>query len=197
LDVCVAGRWWGRKESGRILLGLHDLGEDSSSWEGVSTYLSERTSLLSLDLPGCGESSRLPEGCTYNQTDLVLGVRRWKRGLGLEGRRVVALGRGDLGSELAFLYGSLYPEEVVNVVCLGDPPTGYSDPDEAIQEMASRIDSLLRVPPSRPDPRLLLGPVDLYTTRQILSLPSPPALHVLPNLPNPDLASIIERISLS
>src|SRR4051812_43794632 len=49
---------WTETGSGRPLIVLHGLGDSHHSWRAVTTILSERYRVYSLDLAGCGLSAR-------------------------------------------------------------------------------------------------------------------------------------------
>jgi len=72
-----------RRGSGPPLVLLHGLGHHRHGWLPVLDLLAERHDVITVDLPGFGDSPPLPYGTPYNVETLGRAVREFWTGLGL------------------------------------------------------------------------------------------------------------------
>lgn len=66
----LAGKWYGPKDK-RPIVGLHGWQDNAGTFDNLAPLLPSHLSFLSLDLPGHGLSSWLPEGCSYHSSDHI------------------------------------------------------------------------------------------------------------------------------
>lgn len=96
---------------GETLLLLHGFGADKSNWVRVAKYLTPHFRIIAPDLPGFGQSSKLP-GERYGIDDQVERVHALARALALDSFHV---GGNSMGGEIAGVYAARYPAEVKSV----------------------------------------------------------------------------------
>ena len=106
----LAGKWWGPRDK-RPLLALHGFGDNAASFDRLASSLGD-VSVLALDLPGHGYSSRLPApaGQLPDQLQLLATLRRVHRSLGWTQLSLMGHSTGDA---LALMYSAMYPSEVI------------------------------------------------------------------------------------
>jgi len=66
-----------REGNGEPLLLLHGLGSDLCVWDPVMPALTERYSVVALDLPGFGHSEPLPDGLVPTPAALAATIGQW------------------------------------------------------------------------------------------------------------------------
>lgn len=71
----IAGKWYGPKDV-RPILFIHGFNDNCGTFDRLIPLLPSRGSYLAIDLPGCGLSSRSPNGMMYHVTDLALIILR-------------------------------------------------------------------------------------------------------------------------
>ncbi|EAT44102.1 AAEL004487-PA [Aedes aegypti] len=69
----IAGKWYGSKDV-RPILFIHGFNDNCGTFDRLIPLLPSRGSYLAIDLPGCGLSSRTPNGMMYHVSDLVLVI---------------------------------------------------------------------------------------------------------------------------
>ncbi|XP_049282731.1 probable serine hydrolase [Anopheles funestus] len=104
----IAGKWWGPRNV-RPVVTLHGWQDNAGTFDRLIPLLPKHMSFLSLDLPGHGLSSRIPDGMTYHTLDNtfalfhVMREYHWKK-LSLMGH--------SMGSILSFLFAATFPDKV-------------------------------------------------------------------------------------
>lgn len=112
----ISGKWWGSKDV-QPILAIHGHEHNAGSFDTLAPLLvDEDISILSIDLPGHGFSSRLPSGlCYYQVWDGVIWLRRiadyfkWKQ---------ISIMGHSLGGAIGFLYAAIFPNEVYKYISL-------------------------------------------------------------------------------
>lgn len=91
-----------RRGAGEPVVLLHGIGHHWQAWEPVLSVLAASHEVIALDLPGFGASPALPEGCSYDLSDVVPLLAGTFTALGLERPHVVG---NSLGGLLALALG--------------------------------------------------------------------------------------------
>jgi pimeloyl-ACP methyl ester carboxylesterase len=79
-----------RRGHGDPLILLHSLGGSLVQWSPVMDRLAAEREVIAIDLPGFGESPRLPEGIAPRAANLATAVLDFYDALGIEGKPAVA-----------------------------------------------------------------------------------------------------------
>jgi pimeloyl-ACP methyl ester carboxylesterase len=95
-----------RSGSGAPVVLLHALGSASPAWEPVVPALSQRFDVLAVDLPGFGESDRLPVSITPTPAALAAAVARTLDAKGIDEPHVVG---NSLGGWVALELAAIKP----------------------------------------------------------------------------------------
>lgn len=103
----ISGKWWGRTDV-KPLLGLHGWQDNAGTYDTLIPLLPDSISVLAIDIPGHGLSSWYPSSVYYNSLQGLLSVRRIVKYFKWDS--VSILGH-SMGSELGFLYASVFPDE--------------------------------------------------------------------------------------
>ncbi|XP_018319173.1 probable serine hydrolase [Agrilus planipennis] len=110
----IAAKWWGSQNE-RPILSCHGWQDNSGTFDRLIPYLPSDVSLLAIDFPGHGYSSRLPLGMWYNGMDYIVVLERivdyfkWPK---------VSLMGHSLGAIQSYLYSVLFPERIEFLICL-------------------------------------------------------------------------------
>jgi pimeloyl-ACP methyl ester carboxylesterase len=92
LRAVVGAAWLNHVRMGRgePLVLLHSLGGSLVQWSPVMDRLAAEREVIAVDMPGFGESPRLPEGIQPRAAHLATAVLDFYDALGIEGRPAVA-----------------------------------------------------------------------------------------------------------
>ncbi|XP_046390016.1 probable serine hydrolase [Ischnura elegans] len=137
----ISGKWWGRTDI-QPLLGLHGWQDNAGTFDGVAPFLPDHISLFAIDFPGHGLSSWYPSSICYNTMQELLTIRRIVKHMGWE--RVSLLGH-SMGSEIAFLYASVYPEETETLIGLDLAKPVTAKPQRVLQKAGSIVEKVLQM----------------------------------------------------
>jgi pimeloyl-ACP methyl ester carboxylesterase len=85
-----------RRGTGEPVVLLHGIGHHWQAWEPVLSILAASHEVVALDLPGFGASPALPEGWSYELSDVVPLLAQTFHALGLERPHVVGNSLGGL-----------------------------------------------------------------------------------------------------
>ncbi|MEV7990810.1 alpha/beta fold hydrolase [Streptomyces sp. NPDC086077] len=91
-----------RVGSGEPLVLLHGIGHHRQVWDPVVPVLAVERDVISVDLPGCGESPALPDGLTHDLPTMTSVLAALCEALGLERPHVAG---NSLGGLLALQLG--------------------------------------------------------------------------------------------
>ncbi|MFD7436813.1 alpha/beta fold hydrolase [Streptomyces sp. NPDC059861] len=91
-----------RVGSGEPLVLLHGIGHHRQVWDPVVPVLAVERDVISVDLPGCGESPALPDGLTHDLPTMASVLAALCEALGLERPHVAG---NSLGGLLALQLG--------------------------------------------------------------------------------------------
>lgn len=99
---------------GDIILLIHGFGGDKDNWTRMAPYLKSKFQLIAPDLPGFGESDRLPEE-RYSISDQVARVREFKEALGIKKFHLVG---NSMGGSIAATYALKFPDDLLSLILI-------------------------------------------------------------------------------
>jgi pimeloyl-ACP methyl ester carboxylesterase len=105
----------GRGEETLVL--LHGIFAEKDHWVDFARPLTGRYRVIAPDLPGFGESGRLPNQ-TYDYAAQTVRLKEWLDALGLDR---VHLAGNSMGGTIAVLFAIAYPQRVASVALIGAP----------------------------------------------------------------------------
>lgn len=97
--------------TGESILLVHGFGGDKDNWTRFSKYLTDKYHVVSLDLPGFGESSRIPEE-SYSIDAQIKRLHQFAEKIGMKKYHIVG---NSMGGCIAGVYGAEYPSEVLSI----------------------------------------------------------------------------------
>lgn len=103
--------------SGQTLVLLHGIFAEKDHWVDFARPLTPHYRVLAPDLPGFGESTRLPD----QDYGYAAQIERLKDFLDHVGVQRVHLGGSSMGGTIAALFAIRYPERVASVALIGAP----------------------------------------------------------------------------
>lgn len=111
----IAGKRWGN-QPGQPILALHGLFDNAASFDKLVPLLKLRQPILAIDIPGFGKSSNPPPGLSPHFLEIIVWLRylikyifRWEK---------VTFLSHSFGSNLAFTYSGIFPNEVDKYVSI-------------------------------------------------------------------------------
>lgn len=104
----VSGKWWGPKDV-RPILGLHGWQDNAGTFDTLAPLLPKHVGLLSIDLPGHGFSSRLPDGMFYSAIDNIHVIRTIMKEYNWEKVSIMA---HSMSSIIGFIFAGLFPDKI-------------------------------------------------------------------------------------
>lgn len=111
--------------NGETILLIHGYGGDKDNWTRFAKYLTPKYHVIALDLPGFGQSSRIPES-SYDIESQVIRLNRFTEVIGL---KEFHLAGNSMGGQIAGTYGAKYPRRVASVALLA--PGGIISPQKS------------------------------------------------------------------
>lgn len=115
--------------SGETLVLLHGIFAEKDHWVDFARPLTGRYHVIVPDLPGYGESSRLPDQ-TYHYASQTQRLEALLDALGL---RRVHLAGNSMGGTIAALFAIAHPERVASVALIG-APHGIHTPQPSVMD---------------------------------------------------------------
>ncbi|XP_055309654.1 serine hydrolase-like protein isoform X2 [Sitodiplosis mosellana] len=112
----VAGKWYGSENTRPIVL-VHGWQDNAGSFDKLIPLLlnGPNRSYLSIDLPGHGLSSRLPDGILYTSTNSINVLNIIRRHFKWD---QMSFCSHSLGAHISSLFAALYPERCDLLICL-------------------------------------------------------------------------------
>ncbi|XP_055843596.1 probable serine hydrolase [Episyrphus balteatus] len=135
----ISGKWYGPQDI-RPILGLHGWLDNAGTFDNLVPLLAPNVAFLSIDLPGHGLSSRLPDGCYYNVIDNLVVIRmimnqyQWKK---------VSLIGHSMSGIIAFLFAAIFPDKTESIISIDALKPHMRSAEKAISSMASRLEEFL------------------------------------------------------
>jgi pimeloyl-ACP methyl ester carboxylesterase len=121
----------GGPADGPVLLLLHGFGGDKNNWMRMARPLTERYRVIVPDLPGFGESTRLPNA-TYDLVTQAERIDAFTRALSLPPHHVAG---NSMGGNLAGAYAVRFPDRTASVAFIAN--AGIKSPKES--ELSARL----------------------------------------------------------
>jgi abhydrolase domain-containing protein 6 len=146
-------------ESQETALTIHGFGGDKDHFTRFARYLTNDFHIISPDLPGFGENSRIA-GENYSIKSQVARLHEFTQALGL--KRYHILGN-SMGGSLAGVYAATYPDEVTSVTLFDNAGVKGPEPSELYQLVSA----------GKPNP-LLVGSVEDFDNLMKFSFVNPP-----------------------
>ncbi|XP_012157269.1 probable serine hydrolase isoform X1 [Ceratitis capitata] len=136
----LSGKWYGPQDV-QPILGLHGWQDNAGTFDLLVPLLSPDVAFLSIDLPGHGLSSRLPDGCYYNVTDnlyvilIIMKQYKWSK---------VSIVGHSMSSIIGFVFAAIFPDKVNMVIGLDALKPHQRPPTNTIRTMETRMDEFLK-----------------------------------------------------
>jgi pimeloyl-ACP methyl ester carboxylesterase len=116
---------------GETLVLLHGIFAEKDHWVDFARPLTPHFRVLAPDLPGFGESTRLPDK-DYSYAEQVVLLKEFLDHLGV---RRAHLGGSSMGGTIATLFAIRYPERVASVALIGAPHGLHTPQPSAMDPM--------------------------------------------------------------
>jgi pimeloyl-ACP methyl ester carboxylesterase len=145
--------------SEETLLTIHGFGGDKDHWTRFAKYITQDYRVVSPDLPGFGENSRIP-GESYSIKSQVSRLHEFASTLGLKKYHILG---NSMGGSIAGVYAATYPEEVITVTLFDN--AGVEGPEQS--ELYKMVKE------GKPNP-LLVGSVEDFDRLMKFSFVNPP-----------------------
>lgn len=135
----VAGRWYGKTNT-RPILAMHGWLDNQGTWDTLIPLMPPHIGVIAIDLPGHGESSRLPNGIVYHaHTYMTVIIRvmhhyNWNK---------ISLMAHSMSSAIAFVFAACYPDRVDMLIQLDNFHPKYSSPEYIMYIYKTTIESFL------------------------------------------------------
>ncbi|XP_055376274.1 probable serine hydrolase [Condylostylus longicornis] len=135
----VSGKWYGPKHI-RPIVGLHGWQDNSGTFDTLAPLLPQNVAFLSIDLPGHGLSSRLPDGMWYDSAvnlqvlHLLMKEYNWDK---------ISIIGHSMSSIASFIFSALFPEKVEMVVGLDALKPHIRSNDKVVETMRNRMKNFI------------------------------------------------------
>ncbi|MFW7377425.1 MAG: alpha/beta fold hydrolase [Oligoflexus sp.] len=131
--------------SSPLTVCLHGWLDNSYSFKPLSEHL-HQIHLLSIDLPGHGESDRIPPGQTYDFHQYLVWL--YELQVATEASEIRLIGH-SMGAAIASLYAGVFPEKVSSLVLIDGLGPLSIDESEGPKRMRTHIESWCHRKPAR------------------------------------------------
>ncbi|XP_037936059.1 probable serine hydrolase [Teleopsis dalmanni] len=136
----ISGKWYG-PQTVQPILGLHGWQDNAGTYDLLVPLFPPEVAFLSIDLPGHGLSSRLPDGCYYNTVDNLYIIRiimkqyKWEK---------VSIIGHSMSAIIGFLFAAVFPDKVDMVIAIDALKPHQRPYSSVIRTMETRMDEFLR-----------------------------------------------------
>uniref|UniRef100_A0A8D9F3H3 Probable serine hydrolase n=1 Tax=Cacopsylla melanoneura TaxID=428564 RepID=A0A8D9F3H3_9HEMI len=141
----VRGKLWGSKLSKdkEPIIAMHGWLDNAGTFDHLLPYVTDKVSVLCLDLPGHGLSSHYPRGLRYDSLfDNVVLLRRIMNHFGW--KRISLMGH-SMGCNISFIFTALYPKDVNYIIALDSiAPLGFETDSEFVDYQADNLLKFIR-----------------------------------------------------
>jgi len=124
------------------VLAFHGWMDNANTFDPLVKLLPAHLSILAIDLPGHGLSSRYPPGSVYHNTEDVIAIRRMVKQQNWN-KKLVLMGH-SLGSIYTFLYAAIFPDEVERYIGFDMIKPPNIKIDKLIGDTGNDIDKFLK-----------------------------------------------------
>uniref|UniRef100_A0A8D8XB62 Probable serine hydrolase n=1 Tax=Cacopsylla melanoneura TaxID=428564 RepID=A0A8D8XB62_9HEMI len=136
----IRGKLWGSKLSKdkEPIIAMHGWLDNAGTFDHLLPYVTDKVSVLCLDLPGHGLSSHYPRGLRYDSLfDNVVLLRRIMNHFGW--KRISLMGH-SMGCNISFIFTALYPKDVNYIIALDSiAPLGFETDSEFVDYQADNL----------------------------------------------------------
>lgn len=136
--------------SGSAVVLLHGFGASKDLWTAVAKHLTPEYRVIALDIPGFGESSKLPSE-SYDAASQIERIHAFVRALGLSRYH---LGGQSMGGSIAAAYAARYSKEVMSLLIAS--AGGVESPEKSELEIRLERGENVLLPASEEDLEALL-----------------------------------------
>lgn len=137
----IAGKWYGPKHI-RPILGMHGWQDNAGTFDTLAPLLPPHVSFLSIDAPGHGLSSWLPNGVMYHSIDYVQLVLRimeeynWSK---------VSIMGHSMSSINGFVFSALFPDKVDMFIGLDVLKPPIRNPKQIVNALSERLEGSMKL----------------------------------------------------
>ncbi len=119
--------------TGDPLILIHGFGADKDNWTRIGKFLTPHFRVIAPDLPGFGESSKVP-GDKYTIKDQALFIKRFAKKMNLSSFH---MGGSSMGGNIAGHYAFLFQEDLKSLFLIAPGGVFSSEPSQ-MHEMLGR-----------------------------------------------------------
>ena len=101
-------------KGGDPILLVHGFGGDKDNWTRMVPSLGTKLKAISPDMPGFGESNRLPDE-NYSISEQVKRLKKFTEKLGLKKFHIAG---NSMGGSISAYYASQYPDEIISLILI-------------------------------------------------------------------------------
>lgn len=137
-----SGKWWGPKDC-QPVIAIHGWQDNAGSFDKLAPLITKRNySILAIDLPGHGLSSKYHKGQFYYIFwDGIHLLRRIVKHFNWE--KITIIGH-SLGGAIAFLYAAAFPNDIVKYVSIDIASPAVRDPAKISKVLGDAVDKFLK-----------------------------------------------------
>lgn len=135
----VSGKWYGPKDI-RPIVGLHGWQDNAGTFDTLAPLLPQHVGFLSIDLPGHGLSSKLPNGMTYHSIDYVTFCLTLMRHYKWEKISIIAHSMSAVNS---YIFTALFPEKIDMLVGLDILKPLMMNPTKLVTALSERLHGVM------------------------------------------------------
>lgn len=136
----LAGKWYG-PQNVQPILGLHGWQDNAGTFDLLVPLLPPDVAFLSVDLPGHGLSSRLPDGCYYNTIDNLYVIRVIMKQYKWEKLSLIA---HSMSSIIGFVFAAVFPDKIDMFIGIDALKPHQRPFPSVVRTMETRMDEFLR-----------------------------------------------------
>lgn len=141
-SIFFKGKWWGSRDK-QPIIAIHGWQDNAGSFDKLAPLLIRRGySILAIDLPGHGLSSKYPKGQFYyifwdglHVLRRIVKYFKWEK--------ITILGH-SLGGAIAFLYASAFPNDVNKYISIDIASPAVRDPKKMSKILGDCVDKFLK-----------------------------------------------------
>ncbi|KAG5672035.1 hypothetical protein PVAND_002197 [Polypedilum vanderplanki] len=136
----LAGKFWGDKSLRPIVL-IHGWQDNAGTFDRLIPLLPKQFSYLAIDLPGHGLSDWIPDGMQYhNAADNLYVLHNLMKEYNWD--KISLIGH-SMGSQIAFVFASIFPSKVDFVIGIDALKPAIHDPVLVSQILEDRIENFM------------------------------------------------------
>ncbi|ALC44201.1 CG7632 [Drosophila busckii] len=137
----VAGKWYGPKHV-RPIVGMHGWQDNAGTFDTLAPLLPPHLSFLSIDAPGHGLSTWLPDAVVYHSIDYVQLLLRIMEAYNWS--KISVIGH-SMSSINGFVFGSLFPEKLDMFIGLDVLKPPVRNPKQVVNTLSERLANGMKI----------------------------------------------------